>query len=55
MAEATYVTPEDGNGAGSVPTSAGEGQQAARTETETLEEMNAKLDAILAALGRREA
>lgn len=53
MAESIYVTPEDGNGADAVSES-GETQQAVKTEQAALEEINAKLDAILAALGGRE-
>ena len=51
MGEATYRMPEDGSGAGSAPEPSGEGQRATRAGEDALEEMNAKLDAILEALG----
>ena len=53
MADATYVMPEDGNGSDAKPEPAQESHTADRRDTVTLEEMNAKLDAILAALGGR--
>lgn len=53
MDEPTYKLPQNGDGAGTLPESAN-GQEAVNRETVTLEEMNAKLDAILAALGGRE-
>ena len=51
MADEKYALPDNGDCAGSIPQIAGDTQQAVKTEAETLDEINAKLDAILAALG----
>lgn len=54
MEEKRYVIPPHGDGAGSEPESAGEQVTPNRTPTDFQEEVNAKLDAILAALGINE-
>lgn len=54
MQERTYELPEDVAHVEVTPTAAGEEQVARPPDAVTLEEMNAKLDAILAALSGRE-